>query len=245
MVNISNKTSIIVGSTCKYALKNKKNTTLKDNKFFKTIKRVINKKFKNKKIKISVIITAQIGIRNKTRTETYNDLLKESKNWLFSKHLNYPLELIDCSTKNNIEKFKKSINSSQIIFVLGGDTLYLMYHLKKSKMDKLIKERIKNKKALYIGCSAGSIITGNTIAPTMFLRQNKTKKQKKYLVNTYKKKYWKNKKNIKALGLFNNKNVIPHCNSRYLRLKNKLEKNLNKKTKKNICLNENQIGILS
>ena len=148
-------------------------------------------------------------------------------------------------SKNNIEKFKKSINSSQIIFVLGGDTLYLMYHLKKSKMDKLIKERIKNKKALYIGCSAGSIITGNTIAPTMFLRQNKTKKQKKYLVNTYKKKYWKNKKNIKALGLFNNKNVIPHCNSRYLRLKNKLEKNLNKKTKKNICLNENQIGILS
>ena len=108
---------LLLFSTCK-----------KDNKFLYNAKKIINKKFKNtNNLKMAIIITARYGFRNKSRTKLYEDCIKKVKSMNLHK-LNIPYTLIDCSSKNNLKKFKENINNSQIIFALGGDTFYLNYH---------------------------------------------------------------------------------------------------------------------
>lgn len=202
---ITKNTSIILASDCK-----------KNEKIIKCVRKAIKLKFNNEKkenLKISMIMTARMGFRNKPKNEIMNDAIKKCNDWKYAEKLKIPIELIDCSNKANLEKFKKSINSSQIIWVMGGDTLYLWYHLKKTKMDELIKKRIQNNNVLYVGCCAGAIIAGNTIYPTFASRfNNKTKKY--YIKNTYKKKFWNNLDNQKTLNFFKNRDILPHCNSR-------------------------------
>ena len=202
---ITKKTSIILASDCK-----------KNERIMRSVRKAIEVKFNNikrEKLKISMIMTGRMGFRNKPKKEIMDDTIKKCNEWKYAEKLKIPIELIDCSNKNNLEKFKKSIKTSQIIWVMGGDTLYLWYHLKKTKMDELIKKRIENNNALYVGCCAGSIIAGNTIYPTFASRFNK-KTKKYYIRNTYKKKFWNNNDNQKTLNLIKNKDILPHCNSR-------------------------------
>ena len=92
---------------------------------------------------------------------------------------------------------------------MGGDTLYLMYHLKKSKMDKYICDKLKKKNMIYVGCCAGAIIAGDSVYPT-FIARNYKKSKRYYLKNTYKNNHW-TKKNQKALQLVPNIDILPHC----------------------------------
>lgn len=217
--NISKNTSVILSSDCK-----------KNKKIMNAVKKAVNLKFKNtKNLKISMIMTARMGFRNDTKEEIFEKTIEKCNEWKYAERLKIPIELIDCSNKKNLEKFKKSINSSQIIWVMGGDTLYLWYHLKKTNMDKLIKKRIKNNNVLYVGCCAGAIIAGESIYPTFASRFNK-KTQKYYINNTYKKKYWNKKNNQKTLRLIKNKDILPHCNGK--------GKIIKIKTKKIFCLPE-------
>lgn len=57
----------------------------------------------------------------------------------------------------NQPDFKEQIKVSDIIFVAGGNTFYLLQELRRSGADQLIEEHINSGK-LYIGESAGSII---------------------------------------------------------------------------------------
>ncbi|MDT2829844.1 Type 1 glutamine amidotransferase-like domain-containing protein [Vagococcus carniphilus] len=57
----------------------------------------------------------------------------------------------------NQPDFKEQIKASDIIFVAGGNTFYLLQELRRSGADQLIEEHINSGK-LYIGESAGSII---------------------------------------------------------------------------------------
>lgn len=218
---ITKNTSIILASDCK-----------KNEKIMQSIRKAIKLKFNKKEkenLKISIIMTARMGFRNKSKKILLNEAIKKCNEWKYAEKLKLPLEIIDCSNKDNLKKFKKSINSSQIIWVMGGDTLYLWYYLKKTKMDKLIKDRIKNHNTLYIGCCAGSIIAGNSIYPTFASRFSK-KTNKYYIKNTYKKKYWNNNDNQKTLNLIKGKDILPHCNSR--------NKTFKLKRKKIYCLPE-------
>ncbi len=209
----------------------------KDNKFLYNAKRIINKKFKNtNNLKMAIIITARYGFRNKLRTKLYENCIKKIKSMNLDK-LNIPYTLIDCSSKNNLKKFKENINNSQIIFALGGDTFYLNYHLKKSKMDKLIINKLKNSNSLYMACSAGAILTGQTIYPASILRFNK-KSNMFHINNTYKPKFLTKKKNQKGLKLFKNMDFMPHCT-----LNNKKKILKLKESKKIYCLLENNIFI--
>ena len=217
---------LLLFSTCK-----------KDNKFLYNAKKLINKKFKNtNNLKMAIIITARYGYRNNSRTKLYEDCIKKVKSMNLHK-LNIPYTLIDCSSKNNLKKFKENINNSQIIFILGGDTFYLNYHLKKSKMDKLIINKVNNTNTLYMACSAGAILTGETVYPGSILRFNQ-KSNKFHINNTYKSKFLTKKKNQKGLKLLKNMDFMPHCT-----LNNK-KKILNlKESKKIYCLPENKIFI--
>ena len=55
------------------------------------------------------------------------------------------LNFIECvlSKASKLLRFYKVYKSNSIIWVMGGDTFYLWYHLKKTGMDKLIYNRIK------------------------------------------------------------------------------------------------------
>lgn len=218
---ITKNTSVILASDCK-----------KNERIMQSVRKAIKLKFNNEEkqnLKISMIMTARMGFRNKSKNIIMNETIKKCNDWKYAEKLKLPIELIDCSSKNNLKKFKKSIKSSQIIWVMGGDTLYLWYHLKKTKMDELIKDRIQNHNTLYIGCCAGAIIAGNSIYPTFASRFSK-KTNKYYIKNTYRKKFWNKNDNQKSLNLIKGKDVLPHCNSR--------NKTFKLKRKKIYCLPE-------
>lgn len=59
-------------------------------------------------------------------------------------------------------EISKVFSESDMIFVSGGNTFYLLQELKKSNADQLIIDEIKKGK-LYIGSSAGSIILSKDI----------------------------------------------------------------------------------
>lgn len=50
-----------------------------------------------------------------------------------------------------------------IIYVCGGNTFYLLYHLKKSGADKILSRLLKKSNVIYIGVSAGSIVLAQTV----------------------------------------------------------------------------------
>lgn len=56
------------------------------------------------------------------------------------------------------ENWKKRLSNANIIIVGGGSTLYLRHAMKKSGLDRLLPELLKTR--VYMGISAGSIVTG-------------------------------------------------------------------------------------
>ena len=55
-----------------------------------------------------------------------------------------------------------NINNFDVIYIIGGNTFYLMDMIRKYNFDKVIKNAIDNG-IIYIGSSAGSIILGNSV----------------------------------------------------------------------------------
>ena len=201
MITNINKASIVLASNCR-------NNTL----VFKQVKNLIKKKYPNlNNLKIAIIYTAQMGYRNKKRSILFNNTKKMTKKWQYEKRLGLPLEYIDCSRKHNLNKFKKYIKESKIIWVTGGDTLYLLYHLKKSGFFNILRNRILNDDIIFVGCCAGAIIAGKSILP-VFIDRASRNKHKYYLKNTYKSTFWHKKKNIKGMNLINKLDILPHCN---------------------------------
>lgn len=61
----------------------------------------------------------------------------------------------------NYDQIKEKIKQTDVIFVAGGNTFYLLDQAIKSGFDRVLKEEIENK--IYIGSSAGSMIVGKRI----------------------------------------------------------------------------------
>ena len=55
------------------------------------------------------------------------------------------------------------LNRYHIIYVCGGNTFYLLYHLKKNGADKILSRLLNKSNVIYIGVSAGSIVLAPTI----------------------------------------------------------------------------------
>lgn len=71
------------------------------------------------------------------------------------------VEEIDIEDKNEKE-LREMLKDKDVVYVQGGNTFYLLKHVRESGFDKVIKESIEKGK-IYIGVSAGSIIAGPTI----------------------------------------------------------------------------------
>ena len=69
----------------------------------------------------------------------------------------------DVDLKGAISEVRDSIEKCDVLYVNGGNTFYLLDWVRKSKLDTYMGELLDNG-LIYIGSSAGSIITGPDIA---------------------------------------------------------------------------------
>lgn len=60
------------------------------------------------------------------------------------------------------ERVKKTINQTDIIYVCGGNSFYLLAHMQKCDFETLLKESL-TRGLIYIGSSAGSVVCGPDI----------------------------------------------------------------------------------
>jgi dipeptidase E len=67
---------------------------------------------------------------------------------------------IDLKKETKIS-LRQKLHGSDIIYVMGGNTFYLMHWVRKSGFDGVVKELLSQK--IYLGVSAGSIIVGPEI----------------------------------------------------------------------------------
>ena len=72
------------------------------------------------------------------------------------------LLLIDAAVDQPAE-MEDALARSSCIFVLGGNTFFLMHHMRRSGLDALVRRRV-DEGAVYVGMSAGSIIAGRSVA---------------------------------------------------------------------------------
>lgn len=146
------------------------------NEFYKKI----NKDIKN--VKVLYITTAVDGENDEDRTwmeeefQTILDLgiLKEN--------------IIEYKIGNEL-----NLNEFDVMYMLGGNTFYLLDIIRKNNFDNNIKEYIDSGK-IYVGSSAGSIILGNSIEVALDFDENNV-----------------NMKDFTGLKIIDGL-IIPHCN---------------------------------
>lgn len=96
---------------------------------------------------------------------TAADLYTE-KQWMYddrNKLLKMGFDVFDVDIKNKTEeKLFEELKSIDMLFVSGGNTYYLLEKTLQSGFDKVVKKLI-DKGVIYIGSSAGSVLTCPTI----------------------------------------------------------------------------------
>lgn len=94
------------------------------------------------------------------------------RTWLYEEYAT----ILDLEIKEeNITEYKYQENIDfcdyDVIYMMGGNTFYLLKELREKHLDDKIKTAI-NKGVIYIGSSAGSIILGNTIETALPYDEN-------------------------------------------------------------------------
>ena len=109
--------------------------------------------FKGKKI--AYIPTAGNG------QHVYGSWEKKSKTWKLVNTLDVKITLIVLEEQNE-QEIKANLTNKDIIWFPGGACGYLMYWIRRRGIDKYLKD-ILEKGALYVGSSAGSMITSRSL----------------------------------------------------------------------------------
>ena len=71
------------------------------------------------------------------------------------------IDELDISTASN-DEINSKLRNNDFIYITGGNTFFLLQELKKTGADKIIIDEI-NKGKLYIGESAGAIVTSANV----------------------------------------------------------------------------------
>lgn len=156
---------------------------------------IINDDFKNKFYEI----ISKEELKNKKMlyiTTAIDGEFDDDKEWVNEEYQTI-LDLgID---ENKIVEYKIgndiNIDNFDIIYMMGGNTIYLLDRVRKYNFDKVIKEFI-NKGKIYIGSSAGSQIIGSTIKLCSIYENN-----------------FVNMTDFTALGIVDCE-VVPHANKK-------------------------------
>ncbi|OGK19268.1 hypothetical protein A2866_01560 [Candidatus Roizmanbacteria bacterium RIFCSPHIGHO2_01_FULL_39_8] len=119
-----------------------------------------------KEVRVAFITTAAYGDdKNPTWLEVYRQQLRD--------YGITQIEDLDMRGKK-YKRGDKSLQDTDIIFVNGGNTFFLLKWVKKSGFENVIKEHISQGK-LYIGISAGSYITCPTIEQATWEHQDRNR----------------------------------------------------------------------
>lgn len=172
------------------------------------------------------IILSSCGIRNEDFKERFYKLISkedlynskvlyitsaadgepgDNKDWMDKEYKT----ILDLGiNENNITEYKIgneiNVDNYDIIYMMGGNTIFLLDVIRRYKFGEVIKDFI-NKGKIYIGSSAGSQIIGSTIELCSIYETNNV-----------------NMTDFTALGIVD-KEVVPHANK-----KEELIKDLNK-----------------
>ena len=127
---------------------------------------------------------------------------EDNRDWVYKEYKT----ILDLGiNESNITEYKIgnkiNIDEYDIIYMMGGNTIYLLDMIRKYNFGEVIKDFI-NKGKIYIGSSAGSQILGTTIELGAKYEDN-----------------FINMTDFTALG-FVNKEIIPHANKKEISDKN-------------------------
>ncbi|MDO4686508.1 MAG: Type 1 glutamine amidotransferase-like domain-containing protein [Corynebacterium sp.] len=103
---------------------------------------------------IAYIPTAALG-------ETIDMSEYISKN-LHALESQYAVETLDLATASTSE-VADVLNRVPAVFLDGGNTFYLMHHLRRTGADAIIRNRVQSNELIYLGNSAGSIVAAPDI----------------------------------------------------------------------------------
>ena len=154
-----------------------------------------NEEFKNKLY--SIISKDELKNKKVLYITTAVDGEKDNnKSWVIDEYKTILNLGID---DKNITEYKIgneiNIDNFDIIYMMGGNTIYLLDMVKKNNFGEVIKDFI-NKGKIYIGSSAGSQILGTTISLNAQYEEN-----------------FVNMTDFTALGIVNGE-VVPHANKK-------------------------------
>lgn len=110
--------------------------------------------------------------------------------------MGYIIENIEV-TSESTEQIKDKINSSDALFIAGGNSYYLLQQLKQKDVIKTIVEFINSNK-LYIGASAGSVI----VCPTIEVIEDMDNSKEAPLLKTF--------EALNVIDFY----ILPHYNSK-------------------------------
>lgn len=127
---------------------------------------------------------------------TAADVERGDKHWLvmdlYRLHqLGYKVDIIEL-TALSVDDIAKALTESDVIFVGGGNTLFLSYWMQKRGLFDLIPRLLKQDK-VYAGISAGSMVASASLA----LSSQAIKNPKDFADDKFDQKQWSNK----AMGL--------------------------------------------
>lgn len=87
------------------------------------------------------------------------------------------LDIVDISALTR-EMWRPRLEASDVLFFCGGNSFHLMYHIRKSGLDKLLPQLLEAK--LYTGISAGSIIAAHDLSFSSDVNKVFVKKYNEY-----------------------------------------------------------------
>ncbi|MFA6602414.1 MAG: Type 1 glutamine amidotransferase-like domain-containing protein [Candidatus Shapirobacteria bacterium] len=96
-----------------------------------------------------------------TAADPYSDKWFMEKDLENLKNIGFKVTVVDL--KDNPQTIKTKLENSQIIYVGGGNTFYLLHWVCQSKLDTYLKDLLANNR-YYVGASAGSVLVGPDIA---------------------------------------------------------------------------------
>ena len=118
--------------------------------------------------RITMLVTAQMAPSGTPSARSPGELRR--RRWTSAKkggreveaQLGLPVECIDCA-RDDVSSLTKALTGADCIWVTGGNTFFLWHHMMRSGISELVRERVLERGAVYVGCSAGAIVAGSTI----------------------------------------------------------------------------------
>lgn len=105
--------------------------------------------------------------------DTASEPEERDKSWLRNDRqslVDAGFEVTDYTITNKAsEEIKEKVSQTDVIFISGGNTFYLLEKAQQSNFIPLLKDFVLNQDKIYIGSSAGSVFAGPDIKPVFEL----------------------------------------------------------------------------